>query len=113
MKKLIGVIVIIIIFYLIVYYNKQSSYYSSYHSKSNKQLNYEKATKIIYTFLLEKNGIHPTQEKVNELAQNHIRIHNAVENLMFKENDLEQFNYEFMKDYIEEEELSSRSIAPR
>jgi len=54
-----------------------------------------------------------SSEKVNELAQNHIRIHNAVENLMFKENELEQFNYEFMKDYTEEEELSSRSIAPR
>jgi len=110
MKKIIaGIIIIIIIIFLIVHTNKQAPY----HGKSNKQLNYEKATKVIYTFLLEKSGIHPTQEKVNELAQNHIRIHNAVENLMFKENDLEQFNYEFMKDYIEEEELSSRSIAPR
>ena len=63
MKKLIGIIVIIIIFYFIIYYNKQSSYYNSGHSKSNKQLNYEKATKIIYTLLLEKNGIHPANKR--------------------------------------------------
>ena len=109
MKKLIGIIVIMFIFFLIVHTNKQTTY----HGKSNNQLDYEKATKIIYSLLLEKNGIHPTQEKVNKLTQNHIRIHNAVENLMFKENDLEQFNYELMKDYTEEEELSSHSIAPR
>jgi len=60
MKKLIGVIAIIIILFFIVLTNKQATY----HGKSNKQLNYEKATKIVCSLLLEKNGIHPTQEKL-------------------------------------------------
>ena len=99
--------------FLIVRNNKQSSNYSSYYSKSNKQIDYEKATKVIYGNILKNNGIQPTISKINELTQNHLYIHNAVENLMFEENEAEELYDDIMSEMAEwEENYGSHSLAP-
>ena len=56
MKKIItGIIILIVIAFFIL---KNESFSS--HSQSNKQINYEKATKVIYANLLKNNNIRPT-----------------------------------------------------
>lgn len=102
----------IIVFLIAAAYISKNECFSS-HSKSNKQINYEKATKVIYAELLKSNGIQPTISKVNELAQNHLYIHNAVEELMFRENEAEELYDNIMGEMAEwEENYGMRSLAP-
>ena len=86
---------------------------NSYHNSAKYKINYEMATKIFYANLLKDFGAQPTTSKINELAQEHLFIHNAVEEIMFRHNDMEDLYNNIMSDITEwEENYGSRSLAP-